>query len=253
MPSKIKLFGLISFVSALLLSYSFRNDMNTDPVTHANSADALNGAWMLKENNREQVLIFIDDYFTHTTYSVADRKFISTSGGRYNLAADKLNVRFEFGAPDNSIVNTEKTFGWSVQGGKLTADLNGSKAVFTRIDNGTGPLAGNWQITGRMQGDKMNEMRPGARKTIKILSGSRFQWAAINTETKEFSGSGGGTYTFKDGKYTENIEFFSRDSSRVGAALSFDGSVENGNWIQRGLSSRGEKIHEVWSRHVQAR
>ena len=124
-------------------------------------------------------------------------------------------------------------------------------SVWTRLDDGTGALAGNWQITGRMQGDKMNEMRPGARKTIKILSGSRFQWAAINTETKEFSGSGGGNYTFKDGKYTENIEFFSRDSSRVGASLSFEGSVENGKWIHKGMSSRGEKIHEVWTRPSQ--
>lgn len=65
----------------------------------------------------------------------------------------------------------------------------------------------------------MVSMRPGARKTIKILSGTRFQWAAINSETGEFFGTGGGNYTFKDGKYTENIEYFSRDASRVGASL----------------------------------
>ena len=71
---------------------------------------------------------------------------------------------------------------------------------------------------------------------------------AINTETKEFSGTGGGTYTFKDGKYTENIEFFSRDSSRVGASLSFDVSVANNICTHKGLSSKGEPIHEEWSR-----
>jgi len=71
---------------------------------------------------------------------------------------------------------------------------------------------------------------------------------AINTETKEFFGTGGGTYTFKDGKYTENIEFFSRDSSRVGASLSFDGSVNNNVWTHTGFSSRGEPIHEEWTK-----
>jgi hypothetical protein len=72
--------------------------------------------------------------------------------------------------------------------------------------------------------------------------------AAINPETKEFFGTGGGTYTFKSGKYTENIEFFSRDSSRVGASLSFDGKLNNGEWHQSGLSSKGDSIYEVWSR-----
>ena len=43
---------------------------------------------------------------------------------------------------------------------------------------------------------------------MKILTGSRFQWIAYNTETKQFFGTGGGSYTAKNGVYTENIEFF---------------------------------------------
>jgi hypothetical protein len=73
---------------------------------------------------------------------------------------------------------------------------------------------------------------------------------AINTETKEFFGTGGGTYTFINGKYTENIEFFSRDSTRVGASLTFDGSVSGYVWTHKGLSSRGDPIHEEWTREV---
>ncbi|MBK8310764.1 MAG: hypothetical protein IPL04_07545 [Chitinophagaceae bacterium] len=55
-------------------------------------------------------------------------------------------------------------------------------------------------------------------------------------------------YTLKDGKYTETIEFFSRDSSRVGASLSFDYSLKEGVWIHQGLSSKGAPIYEEWSR-----
>jgi hypothetical protein len=99
-----------------------------------------------------------------------------------------------------------------------------------------------------MRDGSIQPIQKSPRKTLKILSSTRFQWMAINTETKEFFGTGGGTYTFKDGKYTENIEFFSRDSSRVGASLSFDGSVNNNVWTHKGLSSRGEAIHEEWSR-----
>ena len=52
---------------------------------------------------------------------------------------------------------------------------------------------------------------------MKILSGTRFQWIAYHIGTKVFSGSGGGTYTSEQGKYTETIDFFSRDNDRVGA------------------------------------
>jgi DMSO/TMAO reductase YedYZ molybdopterin-dependent catalytic subunit len=71
---------------------------------------------------------------------------------------------------------------------------------------------------------------------------------AINAETKEFFGTGGGTYTYVNGKYTEKIEFFSRDSSRVGAVLSFDGMVNGKVWTHKGLNSRGEPLHEEWTR-----
>ena len=60
-------------------------------------------------------------------------------------------------------------------------------------------------------------------------------------------GTGGGDYTTINGKYTENIEFFSRDNTRVGASLEFNYSLDNGNWIHTGLSSKGNSIHEIWS------
>jgi hypothetical protein len=67
-------------------------------------------------------------------------------------------------------------------------------------------------------------------------------------EPPSFFGTGGGQYNFKDGTYTEHIEFFSRDATRVGASLSFKAEINKGEWHHSGLSSKGEKIHEVWSR-----
>ena len=95
---------------------------------------------------------------------------------------------------------------------------------------------------------KIEKGTPGARKTMKILSGTRFQWIAYNNETKEFFGTGGGTYTTANDKYTESIEFFSRDSSRVGAKLEFDFSLIEGDWRHRGKSSKGDPIDEIWSK-----
>ena len=60
-------------------------------------------------------------------------------------------------------------------------------------------------------------------------------------------GTGGGRYTTENGTYTEHIEFFSRDKSRVGAALAFNYELKDEDWHHSGLSSRGEPIYEVWS------
>src|SRR5690606_19047358 len=99
---------------------------------------------------------------------------------------------------------------------------------------------------------ELSKMTPGARRTIKILGGGRFQWVAFNSQTKEFSGTGGGTYNAEDGKYTENIEFFSRDDSRVGASLGFDYEVQDGEWHHSGKSSKGDPIYEIWSPYQEA-
>ena len=75
---------------------------------------------------------------------------------------------------------------------------------------------------------------------MKILSGARFQWIAFNIETKKFSATGGGQYTTnEEGLYIEKIEFFSRDPSRSGQQLSFDFKKVNGDWVHRGVSSKG--------------
>ena len=51
-----------------------------------------------------------------------------------------------------------------------------------------------------------------------------------------------------NGKYTEQIEYFSRDNSKVGASLSFEGKLVDDHWHHSGLSSTGNQIYEVWSR-----
>jgi hypothetical protein len=208
----------------------------------------ITGAWKWQDAEGEQVLLFIDGYFTHTSYHKANKKFIQTRGGTYLLNNGRVTMNIEFDTHDKERINKSETYSSSISGKQLTMEMNGQKS-WNRIDEGKAPLAGVWRITGRMQEGKIVPIQQtGSRKTLKILTGTRFQWAAINPETKEFFGTGGGTYTFANRKYTEQIEFFSRDSSRVGASLQFDGQIKDGNWHHSGLSSRGEKIYEIWSR-----
>ena len=209
---------------------------------------SITGAWITKRGSINHVLIFQDGYFSYSTYDKANKKFIRTLGGRYSESGGQMHADIEFDTEIKNNVGGHIHFNPVISGNSLKFDVGGGVNTWTRIDAGNANLAGNWRISGRMRNDSIQPIEKSARKTLKILSSTRFQWMAINTETKEFFGTGGGTYTFKDGKYTENIEFFSRDSSRVGASLSFDGSVSNNVWTHKGLSSGGEPIHEEWSR-----
>ena len=102
-------------------------------------------------------------------------------------------------------------------------------------------------MTGRVRDGTTQTRTPGARRTMKLLSGTRFQWIAYNVETKEFFGSGGGTYTTADGTYIESIEFFSRDDSVSGRSLEFDYELVEGAWHHKGTSSKGDPMHEIWT------
>lgn len=209
----------------------------------------IGGAWQLKNGDEEKVLIIQDGYFAETGYNRAAKKFLYTRGGSYDLQSGQIRVVLEFDTRSSGNIGKSFKVPYKVSNGKLDVHIDDDRETWTRIDDGRENLAGTWKITGRLQEGKVVPIhRTGPRKTVKILSGTRFQWTAINPETKEFFGTGGGNYTFKNGKYTENIEFFSRDSSRVGASLNFDGKLENGEWHHSGLSSRGDRIYEIWTR-----
>jgi hypothetical protein len=156
-------------------------------------------------------------------------------------------LTYEYHTSSPEKVGSKEVRTYTLEGGTLKiGDIS-----FSQIDSGTpGILNGGWLFANRMNNGQLGEPRSAdnPRKTMKILSGTRFQWIAYNTETKEFFGTGGGTYTTIDGKYTENIDFFSRDNSRVGASLIFDFELIDDAWHHRGLSSRGEPIYEIWER-----
>ncbi|WP_299824878.1 membrane or secreted protein [uncultured Pontibacter sp.] len=217
----------------------------------------LEGAWQLSSKATPGVTtvkLVQDGYFAVAIYNQDSKKFIGTYGGTYTASNGKLTHTYEFSTLDAAKVGTTATGTYKLQNGNWQINglgLNQKESEnWKKIDeqSSTSPLAGTWRITGRERDGQMSTMQPGPRKTLKILSGTRFQWIAFNTETKEFSGTGGGTYTANDGKYTEHIEFFSRDSSRVGMQLSFNYEVKDGKWLHSGQSSTGNKINEVWER-----
>lgn len=201
------------------------------------------------ENGREVkvAVILSEKYQVATWYDNKTGEFIATNGGTWSLDGTTMTEIIEFDTRDSARVGTTAVFQLEISEDQVK--IGGSNDVFKRVDDGSpGDLSGAWLMSGRIRNGEMQERdtnRP--RKTMKILSGTRFQWIAYNTETKRFSGTGGGTYTTVDGKYTENIEFFSRDDSRVGASLEFNYEMKEGKWHHSGNNSRGQPLYEVWS------
>jgi hypothetical protein len=207
------------------------------------------GAWSAKKDGISHVLVFQDGYFSCSIFDIGNKNFIRTYGGTYSESGGQLHFNIEFDTETKDNIGKHTHYPYSVNDKSLKLNPGGEISEWAKTDDGIGVLAGNWRITGRMNNSgQIQPIQKSSRKTLKLLSGTRFQWMAINTDTKEFSGTGGGTYTFANGKYTESIEFFSRDNSRVGAVLSFDGSVNENVWTHKGLNSKGEPIHEEWTR-----
>ncbi len=215
-------------------------------------AQSFIGAWEryhTSENGEKlkSVVIFSDEYQVITTSDSKTGKFISTNGGPWKLIGAIMTEKIEFDTNNSERVGKEVSFEVFINDSIM--GIVGSEMKFKRIDNGMpGKLQGAWLMSGRIR-DGQTQLRDTnrPRKTMKILSGTRFQWIAYNTETKQFMGTGGGAYTNTKGKYTENIKFFSRDDSKVGTSLKFNYSLVDGKWHHSGLSSKGDPIYEIWS------
>ena len=215
------------------------------------NAQSFVGAWErnhTSENGEElkSVVIFSDSYQAISTYESKSGKFINSNGGTWELMGDTMTEKVEFDTNNPDRVGSEVTF--KVKITETTMSIVGTDMEFQRIDDGLpGDLKGAWLMAGRVRdGKKQLRNTSGPRKTMKLLSGKRFQWIAYNTESKKFMGTGGGTYTTKNGVYSENIEFFSRDNSKSGIELEFEYEIIDNEWNHKGFSSKGDPLHEIW-------
>ncbi|MGA0555017.1 membrane or secreted protein [Larkinella sp. VNQ87] len=215
------------------------------------AAPSLAGAWRLVNSGGPSVVFVLSDNYMMGTFYEPNR-FLGTQGGTYQTDGKQLKITQEFNSEDSTQVGTTQTLTIdSFKDNRLVLTSEGGTETYERFDQPSAqtPMAGLWRITGNIDDNgQIRTRQRTARKTLKLLTGTRFQWAAINPETKQFSGTGGGTYTYKDGKYTETIDFFSRDNSRVGRSLQFEAELKGNDWYHRGQSSTGGKVSEVWSR-----
>ena len=215
------------------------------------SAQLTAGVYKATENTSDgeltHKLTVGENYLVHTVYAENPPAFKFTQGGFYETNSNGIQVSLEFNSQYKDDGNKELNLQLKSEEGKLIMGPKGLK--YSKVDDMQQDLDGHWLFATRGP-DTGQERRDDskARKTLKILGQGSFQWIAYNTESFEFFGTGGGSFTSKKGSYTENIEFFSRDDSRVGARLDFKYELKGDDWHHTGKNSRGEPMYEIWSK-----
>ncbi|WP_445386114.1 hypothetical protein ACT6NV_04730 [Robiginitalea sp. IMCC44478] len=200
----------------------------------------------LDNGKRNYVLLVSEDYLIHSIYDSDPAHFVSTMGGFYEVLDDSLKVALEFNSDFSETGKREYLTTLGYTDGKLILNGNDNRP-YQKEPGLEQTLDGNW-LFGTRGPDTGQERRgdSGPRKTLKFLKDGYFQWIAYNTETMDFRGCGGGRYAADNGKYTEVIQFFSRDDSRVGAELEFNFERKGSDWHHTGKNSRGEPMYEIW-------
>ncbi len=219
------------------------------------SANAQNiiGSWERIHSSNDgkelkSIVIFTESHQSLSIIENKTGKLIHSNGGTWSLDGNTMTEVVEFDTDNPERVGSSVVFGIELNNNYLKI-VGSDRKFFRNDDGGPGELNGAWLMSSRIRNGVMQKRETNRpRKTMKILSGTRFQWIAYDTSKKTFIATGGGTYTTKNGIYTENIEFFSRDISRVGMKLEFEYSLKDGNWNHKGFSSRGKAISEIWTK-----
>ena len=186
-----------------------------------------------KEGRLTTIVQIMDGYYTEVVFEENPPKFMSARGGFISNNTPNPLVNLEY----NSLFEQDS----------LTTISLAALDTFVIVAEKPQALDGQWLMGGRMRNGEISYRdTSGPRKTLKVLFNGHFQWMAFNTDTFAFMGTGGGNYSSVDGIYKEEIKFFSRDDSRVGAILPFDYELISGEWHHKGKSSKGGPIHEIW-------
>ncbi len=217
----------------------------------------VNGVYEKTEKNDTSTqtsrLIIKDSYFILTIFNSAPASFNYTVGGILTTEGKNFTVNLEFNSAiaKDSLKTLKGSF--QLKGNRCMVIFdNGKKLDLEKVTNEDQNFEGAFLMAGRVTDQGESRRRIDVpRITMKMLLDGHFQWIAFNKETFEFSGTGGGKYIADNtGSYIEQIEFFSRNSGRVGAKLPFKYNIKGNDWFHQGNSSNGEPMHEIWTKRM---
>lgn len=219
--------------SLIILVYSFQ--------LYSQKQEILQGAYQTNVGDTSYLALFINGYSSFITYD--KNSYYATWGGTFQLQGQDLRITVDYDQTNPNRIGTTLIFPKAV----LEKSIHINALRYAKQAAHPQDLDGLWQISARQEADQLVQIPQRSRQTLKILVSGYFQWIAIDPEAKGFYGTGGGRYSFDGQNYTEQIDFFSRDNSRIGTQLSFQGKRDGNQWQHSGLSSKGAKLFEIWT------
>jgi hypothetical protein len=222
-------------------------------------SQTLNGAWRLTEQNNmpttyEVIKLYSNSYFTYASYNKETGEFLEAKAGMYTLKnlSYKEHLEIDSSKPENS--GTSNEYHIKLNGKKMiiTHLKSGEEEVWEKFDEADNyKMASCWRIHKKKdEGDTdWRTIEYAPRKTLKMITNSRYQVIALNSETGQFVGSSGGNWSSTADVYIENVEFFSKNQKNVGRSLHFNRNYEDGIWLHSGKNTKGELMMEEWIRY----
>jgi len=111
----------------------------------------ITGAWTRNLDTAVQYMTVVDNYFTVATFNLEGKKFISTRGGTAIVEKGKMSGTIEFNTVDRAEVKSSYSYDVKRKENSLMLPLEGNSKKWTKVDDATESLSGNWRITGREQ------------------------------------------------------------------------------------------------------
>jgi len=222
-------------------------------------AQTLNGGWRLVEVNdkpvkHEVTKLYSNSYFTYSAYDKNTGEFIEARGGLYALDHLSYKEHLEIDSKEPKHSGSTVDYKASLEDDTfiITNLKTGEQERWLKFDEADNyKVAFCWRIHKKKdEGDATwRTIEYAPRKTLKMMTNSRYQVLALNSKTGQFVGSSGGNWTGSGDTYIENIEFFSKDQSNVGRSLKFNRTFEDGLWLHSGKTTKGELMLEKWHRY----
>lgn len=219
----------------------------------------LEGTWKLvsanwydnnpKYTNSAIYKIYTGGRFAFIYFDTKTGKFQGAGGGTYTVDNSKFSEKLEYFSWDSTAVGTSQTFDFKIEGNRFIQSglLNSEKykdyeikEVYEKVEDGISaakskhPLIGVWNIESAQYGPEKTDIQKVYGKVIKIITPGHFVTAFFNPDTKQFNGSGFGTWKVEGNNYTEKVLMFSWDDTMVNTEPKFTWEVKNNKFHQRG-------------------
>lgn len=287
---------MLSKIKSLLIAFIVLFGCSSEKEDKQVSTDDLLGSWKLIKyvdhaNGATGWTSYSNDYiyqkhitpthFTWLKYAKSTDELEGIGGGTYSYSDNTYTEDIAFFLPAGSSELGQaipfdveidpkgfwhhngyaKRFEFDVDNGEMVVvDSVQIEEIWEKVspEGGNNNIMGTWNLEAyrSMKSDSLMSEYPPFVEYMKLITPSHFVWVKYNGEGDEVMAAASGTYEYKSGVYTENIETsYPEGTGIVGTGPEFDADVKGNIWhhlgqIYRLDSAGGEPttslIDEIW-------